>query len=102
MTTTTDIKRQSEAPSAASEKPKQQTYGLDHKRLIAVHRNYNCGWKWASASKIKDQYGITSNVLNNFHALYGLPRLSHSNNQNSFFSMPALEVILETVPEMHN
>ena len=102
MTTTTDIKRQSEAPSAASEKPKQQTYGLDHKRLIAVHRNCKYGWKWASAEKITAEYQISASQLDHFHSFYGLPQLVTGDSKQAVYSLPALEVILETVPELND
>jgi len=67
-----------------------------------AHRNHVAGWKWASASKIKDEYQIPSAALDSFSDLYGLPRLANSDPANPVYSLPALEVILETVPEFHD
>ena len=103
MTTTTDNHRQTKAPQTAAETLKPDNHGLNHKNLLATHRkNRAPQFSWANASRIKEEYQLPSSVLDSFHSIYGLPRLVSSNNQQSVYSLPALEVILETVPELHD
>ena len=103
MATTTDTTRQSKALKSASEKLQPETYGLDHDKLLTAHREQRRhGWSWASASKIKEEYHIPGNLLDSFHGVYGLPRLMSSDNQQAVYSLPALEIILETVPDLHD
>ena len=78
---------------------KSETYGLDHDSLMATHRKHTHGWKWATERKIKEEYGIPSGMLHEFHNTYELPRLKSAGNRALLYSLPALETILETVPE---
>ena len=78
------------------------TYSLDHDYLLAAHRGHTHVFKWATERKIKEDYQIPSNVLDDFHKLYGLPRLLANERQPLLYSLPALEIILETVTELHD
>lgn len=102
MTITTDTPRQPEAVKTASEKPQPSTHGLDHKRLLRIHQSALYGWKWASAEKINAEYRISASQLDHFHSFYGLPRLATGDSKQPVYSLPALEVILETVPELND
>ena len=78
------------------------TYSLDHDYLLAAHRGHTHVFKWATEREIKEDYQIPSNVLDDFHKLYGLPRLLANERQPLLYSLPALEIILETVTELHD
>ena len=78
---------------------KSDTYGLNQKTLITTHCKHKHAWKWATEREIKERYSIPSGALHEFHNTYGLPRLSSAGNRALLYSLPALEAILETVPE---
>jgi len=95
MTITTDTR-----PETAQAQSRAM---FDYKRLIAAHRNQkNYAWKWARASKIEAEYQITEEELERFHKAYGLPRLNSTGKDEPVYSLPALEVILETVPQLQD
>ena len=76
---------------------------FDHKRLMMKHTNQkHLIWKWASEQKIHDEYGIPSEMLSSFHEVHGLPRLRIGDNKKPLYSLPALESILETLPELQD
>ena len=114
MTTTTSKKQAAklggesglQIKEATPEKPKPSTYGLTHKKLLTVHRECVYGWKWVSAEEIAEHYPITPARLDQFHSLYGLPRMVTTDKKPSIFSaiysLPALEYILHTVPELND
>ena len=92
------------ATATATKKPKN--YGLNKDVLMQAHRENNSSlWKWEIAERITQRYQIPCKRLDEFHQLYGLPRLHQSGSTSIFnvmYSVPALEVILETVPELHS
>ena len=93
-------KLQSSAQKHAQKKPK--THGLNYEKLIKIHRDTReSGWSWGSAAVIKDNYQIPGSVLASFHSIYGLPQLVSSRNQMPVYSLPCLEVILETIESLH-
>jgi hypothetical protein len=79
---------------------------LDNKRLLKIHSSSNDIWKWASAEKITAEYQISSAQLDHFHSFYGMPRLVTGDKKPSpfsaIYSIPALEEILQTVPELND
>ena len=82
--------------------PKPNDHGLSYKKLIQIHRDTReSGWSWGSAATIKDNYQIPGSVLASFHSIYGLPQLVSSRNQMPVYSLPCLEVILETIESLH-
>ena len=85
---------------------KPSTYGLTHKKLKTVHRDCVYGWKWVSAEEIFKHYPLTPARLDQLRSLYGLPRMVTADKRPSiysaFYSLPALEFILQTLPDMHD
>lgn len=90
--------------SAQKHSPKKPaTHGLSYEKLIKIHRDTReSGWSWATAEAIKGTYSISGQTLAMMHQRYGLPQLVADNHAKPAYSLPALEIILESVPEMHN
>ena len=94
-------KLKSAAKKHAPKKP--ATHGLNYEKLIKIHRDTReSGWSWATAAVIKDRYSISGQTLAMMHQRYGLPQLVADSHAKPAYSLPALEIILESVPEMHN
>ena len=94
-------KLKSAAQKHAPKKP--DTHNLNYEKLIKIHRETReSGWSWATAPVIKDNYSISGQTLAMMHQRYGLPQLVADSHSKPAYSLPALEVILESVPEMHN
>lgn len=82
---------------------KPDTHGLTFEKLLQIHRDTReSGWSWATAPVIKENYSISGQTLAMMHQRYGLPQLVADSHSKPAYSLPALEVILESVPEMHN
>ena len=82
---------------------KPATHGLSYEKLIKIHRDTReSGWSWATAAVIKENYSISGQTLAMMHQRYGLPQLVADSHAKPAYSLPALEIILESVPEMHN
>ena len=94
-------KLQSSAQKHQVKKP--DTHGLNYEKLIKIHRDTReSGWSWATAPVIKENYSISGQTLAMMHQRYGLPQLVADSHAKPAYSLPALETILESVPEMHN
>ena len=82
---------------------KPDNHGLSHEKLLQIHRDTReSGWSWATAAAIKDRYSISGQTLAMMHQRYGLPQLVADSHSKPAYSLPALEAVLESVPEMHN
>ena len=87
----------------ASEKnsPKAKTHGLSQDKLMQIHRDTRQpGWSWATGAEIKEQYSISGHTLSLMRQRYGLPQMVADNHAKPAYSLPALEHLLESVPEM--
>lgn len=91
-------------PTTTAKKPK--TYGLNKDVLMQAHREHTASlYKWDLSDRIRERYQIPCARLDEFHQLYGLPKLQQSGSTsifNAMYSIPALEKILETVCELHD
>ena len=89
------------AQKTAPKKP--ENHGLSYEKLIKIHRDTReSGWSWATAAVIKENYSISGQTLAMMHQRYGLPQLVADSHAKPAYSLPALEALLESVPEMHN
>ena len=89
------------AQKTAPKKP--ENHGWSHEKLLQIHRDTReSGWSWATAAVIKENYSISGQTLSMMHQRYGLPQLVADSHAKPAYSLPALETILESVPEMHN
>ena len=80
--------------------PKPNDHGLSYKKLIQIHRDTReSGWSWATAAAIKDRYSISGQTLAMMHQRYGLPQLVADSHSKPAYSLPALEAVLESVPD---
>ena len=98
-TTKTALKTAAEKTAPA----KKQTHGLTTEKLMDIHRKQRQpGWSWATGSEIKERYSISGHTLALLHRTYNLPQLVADQHGKPAYSLPALEHVLETVPEMLN
>ena len=95
-------KLKSAAQKHSPKKKATDNQGITYELLMKVHKETReAGFSWISYAKVKEEYCMRSQTLDELVSKFGIPTIHSSSQVHPIISLPALEYVLENATVLH-